>query len=237
MFRPSINPDINPEELHAQFVNQGSVVIRNFLNYDYANQLSSFFTDEMSQNWWYSVSSPGTNGSVDFIRDFPENQERILIERNHSDSIFNTGGFSYHFYRTAGDHVQGCWCKECDFRNWLKSEEVLSFLSSVSGQEISNYNTLFASKYSEGCFLSPHHDESLGKMGFVLQLTKRWMPHWGGVLHFTNDQVTEIEYSESPTFNTLTLFHIPDGKGKFHYVSHVNRGVTSVRIAYSGWYN
>jgi hypothetical protein len=33
MFRPSINPDINPEELHDQFVNQGSVVIRNFLRF------------------------------------------------------------------------------------------------------------------------------------------------------------------------------------------------------------
>ena len=45
-----------------------------------------------------------------------------------------------------------------------------------------------------------------------------------------------IEGSEVPTFNTLTLFHIPEGKGKWHYVSHVNPGVTSNRIAYSGWY-
>jgi Rps23 Pro-64 3,4-dihydroxylase Tpa1-like proline 4-hydroxylase len=96
---------------------------------------------------------------------------------------------------------------------------------------------MFGSKYSEGCFLSPHHDVNLGSIGFVLQLTKDWKPQCGGVLHFLNDDLTKIDISETPTFNTLTLFHLPEGEGKWHYVSHVNPGVKSNRIAYSGWYN
>lgn len=231
-----INLNLDPNTYHEEFINKGSVVIRDFLELDYVNKLSDFFNGGMPENWWYSVSYPGTKGFVEFIRNFPENEEAILVEKAHSNQLFNQNQFTYHFYRSAGDHVQGCYCEECNFRKWLSSEEILNFLSIVSGYNITNYNTMFASKYSEGCFLSPHHDESLGRVGFVLQLTKFWSPHWGGVLHFMDDAMTTIEYSESPTFNTLTLFHIPEGKGKQHYVSHVNPGVKSVRLAYSGWY-
>jgi len=231
-----INPEINPLSYKDEFLYNGSVVIRNFLNEDYANKLCDFFNGGMPENWWYAASSPGTEGSVKYIRNFQENQERIKIEREYSEQIFNGGGFAYHFYRSIGDHVQGCNCDECVFRNWLGSDEIVKFLSQVSNTQINGFNTMFASKYSQGCFLSPHHDDSLGSVGFVLQLTKNWLPQWGGVLHFLDDSMKVIEYSEVPTFNTLTLFHIPEGKGKWHYVSHVSPGVTSNRVAYSGWY-
>jgi len=231
-----INSEIDPYSLSDEFINKGSVIIRDFLDKDYADGLCNFFNSGMPDNWWYASSSPGLNGHVRYIRDFDENKEEILKEKELSDSLFNRGDFTYHFYRTAGDHVDGCYCAECHFRNWLKSDEIISFLSKVSGIEIKNFTTMFASKYSQGCFLSPHHDDTLGQIGFVLQLTKDWKPQWGGILHFMDDAQKVIEGSEVPTFNTLTLFHIPEGKGKWHYVSHVNPGVTSNRIAYSGWY-
>lgn len=232
-----IRQDISVVGLKDEFILKGSLVIRDFLQADFVEKISSFLSNGMPKDWWYSVSSPGTSGSVRFIRDFEENKEIIETERLNSEKFFNSGLFSYHFYRTAGDHVSGCWCEECNFRNWLNSNELLNFLSEVSGYKLSAFTTMFASKYSDGCFLSPHHDESLGRVGFVLQLTKNWLPQWGGVLHFLNDSMDKIEYSESPTFNTLTLFHIPEGRGKNHYVSHVSSGVTSFRIAYSGWYS
>jgi hypothetical protein len=45
-----------------------------------------------------------------------------------------------------------------------------------------------------------------------------------------------ITGSQVPTFNSLTLFHLPDQNGKWHYVSHINPGVKSNRIAYTGWF-
>ncbi len=231
-----INSKIDPQSLSDEFINNGSVIIRDFLNQDYVDNLYNFFNSGMPENWWYATSSPGLNGYVKYIRDFEENKEEILKEKELSDIIFNKGDFAYHFYRTAGDHVEGCYCTECHFREWLKSDEIITFLSIVSGIKIKNFNTMFASKYSQGCFLSPHHDDTLGQIGFVLQLTKNWKPQWGGTLHFIDDTQKIIEESESPTFNTLTLFHIPEGRGKWHYVSHVCPGVTSNRIAYTGWY-
>jgi Rps23 Pro-64 3,4-dihydroxylase Tpa1-like proline 4-hydroxylase len=232
-----INPEINPLSYKDEFLYNGSVVVRNFLTENYVEKLNNFFLEGMPDNWWYSVSYPGTKGHVRYIRNFDENKSEIDFEKKYSDKLFNQGGYAYHFYRSAGDHYEHCTCEECNFRNWLKSDEIIGFLSQLSGLEIKNFSTMFASRYSEGCFLSPHHDDTLGSIGFVLQLTKNWLPQWGGILHFLDDSKRVIEYSEVPTFNTLTLFHIPEGKGKWHYVSHVNPGVTSNRIAYSGWYH
>jgi len=232
-----INSEISPSEFSQKFLNEGSVVIRNFLKEEYVENLNNFFTSGMPENWWYSVSYPGTQGFVRYIRNFVENKSEIEFERKYSEKLFNEGAYTYHFFRTAGDHYENCSCTECEFRRWLRSDEIINFLSNLSGFEIKNFSTMFASRYSEGCFLSPHHDDTLGSIGFVLQLTKDWRPEWGGVLHFLDDNRKVIEYSEVPTFNTLTLFHIPEGKGKWHYVSHVNPGITSNRIAYSGWYH
>jgi len=231
-----INNEINPENLKEEFITKGSIILRNFLDDNYAETLYNFFNSGMPNNWWYAVSSPGSDGYIKYIRDFEENQDEIRREKESSDNLFKSNNFTYHFYRTSGDHVQGCYCTECNFRDWLKSDEIINFLSKISGIEIKNFSTMFGSKYSQGCFLSPHHDDTLGQIGFVLQLTKDWKPQWGGILHFLDDDQKIILESEVPTFNTLTLFHIPEGKGKWHYVSHVNPGVTSNRIAYSGWY-
>ena len=232
-----INPNLIPEDYSDQYLNTGSVVIRDFLTDESASELYNFFVEGgMPENWWYATSFPGLDG-LKFIRNFPENQDQIVLERQHSENLFNQGQFTYHFYRTAGDHYADCNCCECMFRKFLRTESCLDFLSKVAKDNLSGFNTIFASRYSSGCFLSPHHDESLGKLGFVLQLTKNWRPQWGGVLHFLDDTMTKIEYSEVPTFNSLTLFYIPQGKGKWHYVSHVSPGVTSHRVAYSGWFN
>jgi len=232
-----INPEINPLSYKEEFNQNGSVVIRNFLIEEHIEKLHNFFNNSMPENWWYSSSSPGTDGSrVKYIRNIDSNMDAINVEKEFSENIFGQGAYSYHFYRSIGDHFSTCNCDECNFRNWLKSEEIIYFLREVSGFDITTFNTMFASKYSSGCFLGPHHDDTLGKIGFVLQLTKDWKPQWGGILHFLSDSLDKIEYSEVPTFNTLTLFRIPEGTGKWHYVSHVSPGVKSNRIAYSGWY-
>lgn len=231
-----INPNLIPEEYHKEFVEKGSVTIRDFLDPSYADKLHLFFSQGMPENWWYSVSAPGTQGYIEYIRNYPESKEKIDLERANSNSVLNNRGFAYHFYRSAGDHVEGCYCDECDFRKWLHSEELLTFISKIGGETYTRPDTIFASRYSAGCFLSPHTDENLGDIGFVYQMTKDWSPQWGGLLHFTDNSVRNVEYTETPTFNTLTLFYLPEGSGAWHYVSHVNPGVTHHRYAYTGWY-
>ena len=66
--------------------------------------------------------------------------------------------------------------------------------------------------------------------------TKDWLPEYGGLLHFMDDEKEIIERVEIPTFNTLTLFYLPPGKGKWHFVSHVAPGVPELRLSYTGWF-
>jgi SM-20-related protein len=230
-----INPENNPLDYREEFIKNGSVTIRNFLVPEFAESLRKFFEEGMPSDWWYSASCPGDNG-VDYIRNFEACQDSIKTSKQKANSSFARGDFSYFFYRTLGDHVEGCYCDECNFRKWLKGEDVLNFIREVSDMNCINYDTVFASRYSEGCFLSPHHDQDLGNVGFVFQLTKDWKPEWGGLLHFMSDDRKEITGVEVPTFNSLTLFYLPDGKGTWHYVSHVNPDVTRHRLAYTGWY-
>jgi len=233
----------NPEDYRKEFEETGSVVIRDFLTPDLAESLYTFFNVEMPEEWWSTATyMPGSE--VSYIRNLKENQELIQSLKESANKSFYEnslspdfiGGLTYHFYRTLNDHHENCWCKECNFRSWLLSDEMLTFMERVSGDRYTRTFTTFASRYSEGCFLSPHTDQSNGDIGFVLQLTKDWKPQWGGNLHFMDDSGFVIEKSEVPTFNSLTLFRLPDQVGKWHYVSHVNPGVKHHRIAYTGWF-
>lgn len=231
-------------ELYQTLALAGSVTIPNFLDEQVADDLERFFNSEMPEDWWSAASYPTETGEISYIRNYPQNSEAIQNAKNYADSFFyndslasgQSGRLAYHFFRTLGNHVSGCYCAECKFREWLLSPELLGFLSKLSGDTYTSFNTTFASRYSEGCFLSPHTDYSNGDIGFVYQLTRDWKPQWGGILHFMDDEGKTITGSKVPTFNSLTLFHLPEQQGKWHYVSHVNPGVKSNRIAYTGWF-
>jgi Rps23 Pro-64 3,4-dihydroxylase Tpa1-like proline 4-hydroxylase len=231
-----INPELVGINYRNEFLTKGSVTINNFMIPEKAEQLYQFFNNDMPETWWSAATHPGVDGNISYIKNFPENQEIIAAEKKRVSELFAQGHFSYHFHRTVGDHYQNCTCPECDFRRWLVSNECLGFLEAATGIRHSGFNTMFASRYMEGCFLSPHHDHNLGSIGFVFQLTKNWRPEWGGLLHFMSDDRTLVEHTEVPTFNSLTLFHLPDGSGKWHYVSHVAPEVKSKRLAYTGWF-
>jgi len=232
-----INTQNQPADYRQELVNTGTAVIRDFLSPDYANELWNFFHHEMPDDWWYSSTYPDASWNIANTRKLSENIEQIKTEVDHVNTLMGQGIFSYHFYRTLGNHVENCFCTECQLRKWLNSEELLSFISEATGEKYTHYGTIFASRYSAGSFLSPHHDHSNGDIGFVLQLTKDWQPQWGGLLHFLDKETRlKVEGTEVPQFNTLTLFNIPEDGGRWHYVSHVNPGVTDSRLAVTGWF-
>lgn len=231
-----MNPELVGINYRDEFLNNGSVTIRDFLTPENAECLHRFFNAEMPETWWSSSSFPGVDGGISYVRNCPENQEAIADDKRRVSELFSRGQYAYHFHRTVGDHYEDCTCPECEFRRWLVSAECLDFLEAATGIRHSGYNTMFASRYVDGCFLSPHHDENLGSIGLVYQLTKDWRPEWGGLLHFMSDDRATVERTEVPTFNSLTLFYLPEGKGKWHYVSHVAPEVKAKRLAYSGWF-
>lgn len=231
-----INKDLNLRELKYQFLKNGIVTIEDFLIEPYAEELWAHL-DSMPLDWWCVSSRPAVDRDMHITRWLDENEEYIAESSQRARVAFGEGVFSYIFRRTNDDHVDGCACKECQFREDVVSEEIVGFLDYITGYKVTRTNELFASWYDEGDFLSPHSDGPNGVLGFVYNLSKNWHPHYGGNLHF-QDKMNEdlIQQINVPKFNTLTMFDLATTQGHMHFVSEVVRNVPSKRLAMTGWW-
>ncbi len=159
------------------------------------------------------------------------NQQQI----QEVNKAFGQDKFSYHFFR-AMNNINPSMI-EFALRQFIQGEEFIGFINSITGLNLTKCNTCFLSKYATGDFLSPHSDKGNGKCAFVIQMTQGWKPQYGGVLHFMNEDRTQIVESFVPDFNSLTLFYVPDPNGIPHFISHVAPNVTQSRYAITGWFS
>jgi|SaaInl6LU_22_DNA_1037377.scaffolds.fasta_scaffold00671_6 Rps23 Pro-64 3,4-dihydroxylase Tpa1-like proline 4-hydroxylase len=231
-----INKELNVRELKYDFLKNGIVTIKDWLEPEYANNLWNHLND-MPQDWWFVSSRPAVDGDMHVTRWIPENEKYIKDSDKVARESFNKGIFSYSFRRTNDDHVPECRCHECVFREDLLSDEVVGFLDYITSYKVTKINELFASWYTDGDFLGPHSDGPNGVLGFVYNLSSDWKPHYGGNLHFQNNEDESlIEKINVPKFNTLTMFDLSTSMGHMHFVSEVVKGVPSKRMAFAGWW-
>ena len=105
----------------------------------------------------------------------------------------------------------------------------------ITGQENLRWiqDSTFTSKYEAGDFLYTHTDKDNGRIAFVYQLTKDWLPGYGGLFMRMDDGVN-VDTTILPQFNQLTIFNV-EGEGTPHIVTNVIPGLRKPRMAYSGW--
>jgi Rps23 Pro-64 3,4-dihydroxylase Tpa1-like proline 4-hydroxylase len=237
MFDQIINPSVNLELIKEEFKKNKVVVIQDFFKEDIAESLYSWFSEDMPSEWWDVSTFPqkGDKGPT-FVRNTEENYKQIRTNYEYSLQAFAEGKFAYNFYRTKDNHFDDCTCKECNLRKWLVKPESLDFISEATGTKYTDSDEVFAACYGIGDYLSPHVDSPNGTLGFVYQLSKNWLPEYGGLLHFMDDEREHVERVEVPAFNTLTLFYLPENKGKWHFVSPVSPGTPELRFTYTGWF-
>lgn len=232
-----INPNLDIKKITSEFKKNKVVVIKDFLKEEAIESLYQWFSEEMPSNWWDVSSFPSMHtDKVNFVRNEQENSEVIKENYLYALSQFSEGKFAYNFFRTQSNHYEDCTCSECNLRKWLVSEENLGFINQVTKETYTASDEVFAACYTVGDFLSPHVDSPNGTLGFVLHMTKNWLPEYGGLLHFMDDNRTTVERIEVPEFNSLTLFYLPENKGKWHFVSPVAPGTPEIRLTYTGWF-
>jgi len=237
MFEKIINKSVNLELVKKEFKKNKVVVIENFLDQKIAEQLYSWFSEEMPSEWWEVSTFPQENETgPSFVRNIEENYNQIRKNYEFSLKSFSESKFAYNFFRTKDNHFEDCLCTECNLRKWLVDSECLNFISESTGTKYTDSDEVFAACYGIGDYLSPHVDSPNGTLGFVYQLSKNWLPEYGGLLHFMDDKREKVERIEVPTFNTLTLFYLPKDKGKWHFVSPVSPGTPELRFTYAGWF-
>ena len=240
-----INPNLDIDSLKKTFQQNKKVVISNFLTEESADILYNFFAKDMPEDWWKasymnhnrSASDGYDDDNVSMTPRSTENYPLIKQKLIESQKAFLNGNFSYFFDRTTTDHVDGCTCIECQYREFLEKESTLKWFSNLIDDEISSVGEFFASRFLPNHFLSPHHDHEKGKIATVLNLSKNWKPEWGGCLHFMDSDYKTVTRHVQPSFNKLSLFDIPSSNGIPHYVSHVVPGCKLGRISYTGWYH
>lgn len=119
------------------------------------------------------------------------------------------------------------------FMRWMGGGEFLGRMREISGEGGINALYAQATMYAPGHFLLAH-DDHVGneqrRLAYVLNLTRRWRPDWGGLLHFSDAEGNVIE-TFSPHFNSMSLFRVP----QTHFVSYVAPFAQGERTAITGW--
>mgnify|MGYP003123438721 CR=1 FL=1 len=202
----------------------------------FLEKMYNWFSKDMPLDWWYKATRPYPEDS--FIPETDVNKERINLQHSISKESMSNRNFSFSFSRTLDNHPDRCRCLECDLRTQLSSQEFLNFIEVMTGEKVTEPKEMFASWYKKGDFLTTHNDEDHGKVGFVLSLTKDWIPEYGGNLHIWSEDeegnLKDIKRVIIPKFGELVLFTLTDGKAP-HYVSEVVID-NPKRIAFTGWY-
>lgn len=115
----------------------------------------------------------------------------------------------------------------------MASAAMLGFLEQVIGRGGLMFTEGQATAYATGDFLTCHDDQAPGRnrvAAFVLGMTPRWRPEWGGLLMFHADDDSQVT-GHVPRFNTLDLFSVPQR----HSVSTVTTAAPGRRLAITGW--
>ena len=224
-----INEIDNIDFLKDKFNITKRLRINNFLDASFADALYQYCI--LEQNWLLATGIDKNKYEKKSTTQFEKiNQLQI---KNVSQA-FGKDQFSYTFYRSMNNDKMFYF--EFVLRKFLNSEKFMNILNEITGLGLTRLNTLFMSKYKAGNFLSTHSDKGNGRLAFVINLTKNWKPHYGGNLHFLNDERTDIIDTFVPGFNNLTIFYVPEVNGIPHYVGHVAPNVKYSRYAISGWF-
>lgn len=223
------NDNIN--KLKENFNLKKKLIIRDFLDTYFVENL--FKHALLEKNWTLAT---GIDKNKYEKADTLQNNKINQLQIKNVNSSFGKDQFSYIFYRAMNASNKMSFI-EFTLRNIFNSKEFIDKLNEITQLQLTKLNTLFLSKYKSGSFLSPHSDKGNGKLAFVLHISKFWKPQYGGILHFMNNDRTEIIDSYVPLFNSFMIFEVPPNIGIPHFVSHVSPNVKLNRYAVTGWFD
>lgn len=117
---------------------------------------------------------------------------------------------------------------------FFNSPQFLEFARWFSGEPGICAVNAQATRYRPGHFLNRHEDEDVSEgrvCAYVLNLTPRWDPDWGGLLQFFGPR-GDVTETFLPRWNSLSLLRVPQP----HSVSLVAPWAGEDRLAITGWW-
>lgn len=231
-----LNAELDLDAIGARFSREGRVQIRDVLEQRVAQRLWQCLDQEVD----WTVAYIGERGSMTMpASEFKamDHRERSRFMRNLLRRSQNGFQFFYDSYMMVTAYKEGRDPGLLLHRvlETLNSPEFLTVIRHITGVDAIRKADAQATCYRPGHFLRHHDDSSPGEqrreVAYVLNLTRRWEPDWGGLLHFYDEDGNVVE-SVVPRFNTLSLFRVPAR----HFVSYVSPWAGEPRYAITGWF-
>lgn len=163
-------------------------------------------------------------------------QRQKLQSDMHAAAADGIGFFyaSYMLTQSRRDVASGALLRVHELLDFLNSEDMLAFVSRVSGRNDLRSADGQVTAYTPGHYLTRHRDRIDGeerRLAYVLGLTEEWHPDWGGLLQFFDDDGTPRD-AWAPRFNSLALFDVRH----VHSVTYVTPYARKPRLSVTGWF-
>ncbi|MCV2370647.1 2OG-Fe(II) oxygenase [Roseateles oligotrophus] len=226
-----INPELDIEQLGRSFQRDGRVLIRDFFDPAVVQALSAA-VDQIDWALTYRDTKGDRVLSGEQLRALTPEQREMLVEGVNTVAR-NEFQFSFFTESMVAAAKRGDTDLLARFMRWMADEQFMATIRQITG--ITEINRVYAqaTMYTRGNFLVAHDDHVDAedrRLAYVINLTRKWRPDWGGLLHFTkaDGSVTDSYF---PHFNSLSLFKVPQS----HFVSYVPPFANAERTAITGW--
>ncbi len=228
-----LNPNVRASLVARVFAASGRVHVGGLLTDDAAARL---YRCLVSETPWQQVS-----GDEQGHHELPAGGDKMSVELRESRlaaaARAAASGFAYRYRNfpmldlyQAGAHRELYLMR---FLEFLNSPPFLGFAREVTGCPQIAFADAQATLYGPGDFLTNHDDEVEGKhriAAYVLNLTPRWRPDWGGLLAFP-DRAGHLHEAFAPAFNAMNLLRVPTP----HLVTQVASFAAGSRYSITGW--
>lgn len=230
-----LNPSLDFRVLRESFQSSRLVLIRDFLDKDFAEKVHSGIYDLTERDLWYeSKFGIFDQDSISYQFDKFPLCGFNLVTMLETDSNRKHLPESREIWIHPEQELPGDHSLRTLADLWM-SPIIKNVISGLTGHALNLSRVVaFASRYRKNSFCSVHTDgtDPARKVGFVFNLTKNWKVHYGGNFVLVDDKHKEITHSVSPIFNSLLVFDVPVP----HAVMPVSKYCKNFRHAFSGWF-
>jgi Rps23 Pro-64 3,4-dihydroxylase Tpa1-like proline 4-hydroxylase len=225
---------VDPAVMASVYGRLGRVLMPDMFDPETARALYKCLTEEIP----WQLHFNGSEGVYDLterqLAELDAEARAKLMAAVHTGA---KGGFQflYRNYPLSDEYAAGRGREYLVARafEFLSSPTFLDFARKVTGVAAIDTIDAQATCYGPGHFLTQHDDLAEDKnrvAAYVIGMTPVWRTDWGGLLNFIA-RGGHVAEAYAPTFNTLTIFRVPQA----HSVSLVAPFAGYGRYSISGW--
>ena len=223
-----LRPGLEPQELSAIYAGHGRLQIIDFLSPESAKLL---YEELARSGQWRLTANRGEEIFNFALDDYASwsSEKRDLLDK----AVVSGGQFGFQFRYEVIRLDEQATGALAEFRTFMSGAVVIELMRDITGADDIMFADAHASRYQPGHFLTTHDDkaDTMGRRAaYVMNLTPKWRPDWGGLLQFFDGR-GDVLRAFTPGFNLLNLFRVPQA----HNVSWVTPLAAAPRYAVTGW--